>query len=67
MKVSEIKNMVWEALLAENERVASLEPSADNPTVKPLYDKAVASVATLSAVLDAINGNPVQLKILGGK
>ena len=64
MKQTELKRLL-EAAIARTERYAErMEPST-NPQVVAVHRQLVVELCTLRAVLDAVNGNAVILRIMG--
>jgi len=63
--IKDIKPLIQKALVAQQKTLGSLESAKHNPTVASSYNATLGRIDALEAVLDAINGNTVNIKLLG--
>ena len=65
MKQTELKKMVEKAI-ARQEQTEKMFEGSTNPQIIELVKTAQVTKNTLVAVLDALNGSPVLMKIISG-
>lgn len=66
LPLKDIRRMINDAIAVQDDRITSGEGN-DNPQVKEMVMRAQAKSDALHAVYDALQGNPVLLKIMGEK
>ena len=64
MKISILKPIIQTALNKQRSRLNLLEKEKHNPSVSANYHRTLGSVEALEAILDCLNGNMVNIKLL---
>lgn len=62
--ISTIRDQIQLSIVATRRQIQFLEPSRDNPQVATIVLAYEEREQTLKAVLDALNGNMVNLKLM---
>jgi hypothetical protein len=64
MKQKDLRALIERAAIRDNVFLSQLGGARDNPSAQPAINAAVGRLGAFRAILDAMAGNPVQLRIM---